>query len=342
MFVGAIVLRRRDVAIVWRELAGLSPGWVVVLVALTAAAVGANGWLASTITVGLTPARGVMVQQAATAANNTAIGSGPVSLGLRVAMLRSWRIDDVAIGVAVVALNVVAAYKLWTVTLLTAVVGAGGAADGVVGRHVFHLGIALAVAVLVGSTAVWWALLRHPRPLHWVARQVDPLLVRARRRVPRLPEVDLSALVERFRDGGYRLVAERGRWIVVAAVVEQAVVLALPVAVVRAFGMGAGDVSTSEVLIAFGLVRLVAALSPIPGGIGITEVGITTLLLRFGGAEPAVLAAVVTYRTLTFVMPIMIGGACLWLWRREHSRPVRVGADDGEPPRRARGLPVGA
>jgi uncharacterized membrane protein YbhN (UPF0104 family) len=323
-FAGALLVRRRDVATVLVEIGELSAEWMVVLGVLTAAAVGANGWLASSITAGLSPARGVMVQQAATAANNTAVGSGPVSLGVRIAMLRSWRVDDVAIGVTVVALNVVAAYRLWTATLFTAVIGAGGAADGVVGRRLFHFGIALSAAVLVGSTVIWWALLHHPRPLHWLAGRAEALLGRARRRVRRLPEVDLAVLVERGRVEGRRLVGERGRRIALAAVVEQAVVLALPVAVVRAFGIGPDVVSTAEVLVAFGLVRLVAALSPIPGGIGITEVGISALLVRFGGAEPTVVAAVLTYRTLTFLLPIVVGGVCFGLWRRDQERRRRA------------------
>jgi len=66
------------------------------------------------------------------------------------------------------------------------------------------------------------------------------------------------------------------------------------------------------------LIRLVVALTPIPGGIGITEFGLAALLTRFGGPETTVLAAVLTYRTLTFVLPIITGGVCFTTWRWQH------------------------
>jgi uncharacterized membrane protein YbhN (UPF0104 family) len=111
------------------------------------------------------------------------------------------------------------------------------------------------------------------------------------------------------------LVRSNGRRIVAAAALEQIVIVITPLAVIRAFGIGPETVSTVQVLIAFGLIRLVAALTPIPGGIGITEVGTATLLIGFGGPETTVLAAVVTFRAITFLLPIFSGGACFALWR---------------------------
>ena len=56
---------------------------------------------------------------------------------------------------------------------------------------------------------------------------------------------------------------------------------------------------------------------------GVTEIGLATLLTRFGGPEAAVLAAVLTYRVLTFVLPIFTGGACL-AWWRWHNQSARI------------------
>jgi uncharacterized protein (TIRG00374 family) len=94
--------------------------------------------------------------------------------------------------------------------------------------------------------------------------------------------------------------------------------------VIRAFGIGSETVSTVQVLIAFGLIRLVTALTPIPGGIGINEVGTAALLIGFGGPETTVLAAVVTFRAITFLLPIFIGGACFALWRWRGRSPLIV------------------
>jgi uncharacterized membrane protein YbhN (UPF0104 family) len=327
--VAALVAHRDQAVAALREVATLSAGWLAVLVGLALASILANGALVGAITPGLTLPRAVMVQQAATAANNTAIGSGPVSLGVRVAMLRSWRVDDPSIVLAVVALNVLAAYKLWLVTLVTALVGSSGVADDVVDRRIFLAAVAVAVVVLGVTTAWWWLLLARPRMSDWCARRLGGGLQRVRRRLPRLPDVDVPAAVERARTDARALVrARRGR-IVAAAVVEQALVVALPIAVVRAFGIGPDVVSTAQVLVTFGLVRLAAALTPIPGGIGVTEVGVTALLVRFGAPEPAVLAAVLTFRTLTFLLPLALGGLCLAAWRRRRVIAARTQAATG-------------
>lgn len=321
VFAVAILTHRDEAVDVLRQIAALPPGWTITLGLLGAGSVVASGVLLSCITTGLSRRRGVMVQQATTAANNTAIGSGPVSMGVRIAMLRSWRIDEVTIGVSVVALNVVAAYKLWVVVLATAVIGTTGVADGVVDRRVFGVALVVSVAVLAGSTLFWWALLRHPRPLRWVAGHLQRGWDRLHRRYARLPMLDLVALIELGRQDGAALARSGALRIAAAAAVEQAIVLALPVAVVRAFGIGPDTLSLAEILVTFGAVRLVAALTPIPGGIGITEIGLTTLLIRFGAPESPALAAVVAFRTLTFLVPIIVGGACFALWRhRQRNR----------------------
>jgi putative heme transporter len=102
---------------------------------------------------------------------------------------------------------------------------------------------------------------------------------------------------------------------VLTAVVEQLVNLATPLVVVRAFGIGPDVLTTSEVLVAYGLVRLGAALTPVPAGIGVTELGLATLLTRFGGPDTEVLAAVLTYRAITFLLPLPVGAVSFVAWR---------------------------
>lgn len=325
MLAVALVTHRDEAAAVLVELRTLSLLSLLTLMTLTAAAVVANGALAAQLVQPSLPVtRGVLVQQATAGANNTVVLSGPMSLGLRVAMLRSWRVDEVGVGVAVVALNVLAAYKLWAVTLAVALLGTSGAADGVLGRMVFHAAAAVSVIVLVASTVVWWLLLHHPTPLAWGAARIERAAGPLARRVGRPLTVDLTAAVHQFRARSSALVRGRGARIAALAVCEQLLVLALPVVVVRSFGVGPDVVSTAQVVITFAMVRLAAALTPIPGGLGVTEVGVTALLLRFGAPEPQVLAAVVTFRALTFLLPIVIGGCCVAVWRRSTAAPSTV------------------
>jgi len=311
----AIASHRSEMAAALGEIVDLAPRWVAVLAALSFAGIITNGLGARSVTPGLTLGRGVMVHQATTAANNTLVGSGPVSLGVRIAMLRSWQVGDRSIGLTVILLNILSAYKVWLIALAVASLGVSGAARNVVDRSVFVIVIAIAVVVLSASTAMWWTLMRHPRLSDRVAHWFQRMLFLLRRRFARFPDLDIPGLAAELRRDAHALVRSNGRWIVTAATLEQMVIVITPLAVIRAFGIGPETVSTVQVLIAFGLIRLVAALTPIPGGIGITEVGTATLLIGFGGPETTVLAAIVTFRAITFVLPIFIGGACFALWR---------------------------
>ena len=329
----AVYRHRADVARAVQDITAISTAWKVVLLALTTAGIAASGLAVRSVTPGLSVGNAVMVHQATTAANNSVVGSGPVNLGLRIAMLRSWGVGGTAIAVTVVALNVVAAYKTWLVTLAVALLGLTGSARGVIDHRVFVVGAIVATAVLVGSTAWWWIVLRFPVLSSWVARRCQRLANRLRRRVPRLPPVDIPSVTESLRQDARRLVRHRGATIVTTTTVEQLLFILTPVAVVRAVGIDGSVISTAQILIAFGLVRLVAALTPIPGGIGVTEIGLLTLLLSFGAPESAVVAVVLTYRAMTFLLPLATGGACLavWHWRDRQRTPSSPGPVPPEP-----------
>lgn len=315
LLVAAILVHRDELGAALGEMGDLGVGWAAALVALVVVGVAVEGVYTSAVTPQLSVARAVLVQQSVTAANNTVVGSGPVATGMRVAMMRSWGISDTSIGVSIVALNVVSAARLWLIALATAIAGALGSDGGVLDQRIYLLVIVIAVAVLSASALFWWVLLCHPRVATRLAGWAQRVWTRLCRRWERLPRLDVVEIVERARDEA-RLLVRLHRWRIVAATVaDQAIAVLKPLAVVRAFGIDASTISTWQVLIAYGLVRLVVALTPIPGGIGVTELGLASLLTQFGGPETTVLAAVLAYRMLTFVLPIGIGAVTFAIWR---------------------------
>lgn len=291
-------------------------GAAAVLLVLTA------GLTTRAVTPGLSGRQGVMVHQATTAATYTVVASGPTSVGIRVAMLHGWGVDPHRIGLTVVALNVLGAYKLWISVLVVAALGAAGAADGVADARIFPLAGAVAVVVLGASSVLWWLLLRHPTLADALALRAQRLLPRLRRRIRRLPELDLPALAVRLRSDARALVQGHGWAIGGAAVLELAVLILLPVVAVRVAGIDASTVPAAQVVLVFGLVRMAAAFSPVPGGIGVTELGLSVLLVRAGAAEPAAVAAIVAFRAVTFLLPLLLGTLCFacWRWSRRRSR----------------------
>ena len=323
LLVGAVAVHRDDLASAMGEVGRLDPMWILGLCSLMAVGVAVEGLFTSAVTPQLSVGRAILLQQSVTAANNTVVGSGPVATGVRIAMMRSWGIGDTSIGVSLVALNVVAAARLWLIALATAVAGLLGADGGLLDRRIHVVVVVVAITVLSGSAVMWWVLLCHPVAAARLAGVAQRAWNRLGRRWARLPVVDLIDVVERARAEA-RLIVRLRRWRIIATTVaDQTVSVLKPIAVVRAFGIDAATISTWQVVIAYGLVRLVVALTPIPGGIGVTEIGLASLLIRFGGPESTVIAAVLTYRVLTFALPIVTGAVCFAIWRRSQTRVRR-------------------
>jgi uncharacterized protein (TIRG00374 family) len=85
---------------------------------------------------------------------------------------------------------------------------------------------------------------------------------------------------------------------------------------VRAFGYSVGF---DEVLLVNIVVSLFAGLLPIPGGVGVTEGGLTYGLVQAGVPESTAFAAVILYRMSTFYLPPIWGYfAFRWLERNDH------------------------
>jgi uncharacterized membrane protein YbhN (UPF0104 family) len=73
-----------------------------------------------------------------------------------------------------------------------------------------------------------------------------------------------------------------------------------------------------EIFAGYALERVLTLAMITPGGTGFVEVGITALLIAFGGDPVTTVAGVLIYRAFTFGLEIPVGGAGLvvWLWRR--------------------------
>jgi len=76
--------------------------------------------------------------------------------------------------------------------------------------------------------------------------------------------------------------------------------------------------SAPEIFAGYALERVLTLAMITPGGTGFVEVGITALLIAFGGDPVTTVAGVLIYRAFTFGLEIPVGGAGLavWAWRR--------------------------
>ena len=118
------------------------------------------------------------------------------------------------------------------------------------------------------------------------------------------------------------------RWLALtlATIAGQLTVFLLMLATLRVFGVDTAQVGVTEAFAAWSVGRLIGSLPFMPpGGIGVVEIGLTGLLIGFGGNAAEVTAAVLIYRALTIVPTLVLGSIASLTWRRH--RPGRgVGA----------------
>ena len=84
-----------------------------------------------------------------------------------------------------------------------------------------------------------------------------------------------------------------------------------------------------EVFAGWSLARVLGSIPITPGGLGLVELGLTTVLVGFGGNRAGVVAAVLLYRFLTIVPTLVLGALAAATWRRRRRSQV---AEPGSSP----------
>ena len=130
----------------------------------------------------------------------------------------------------------------------------------------------------------------------------------------------IPTVSEEFRASAWAVVRRRGAMILGGAIMSQLLLACILLASLHAVGAGAG-LDGWEVVRAFALVRVVSSFVPIPGGIGVMELGLVGALTTAGSTRPEAVAALAIYRGLTFFLPILTGTVGALVWRRRQSIP---------------------
>lgn len=91
-------------------------------------------------------------------------------------------------------------------------------------------------------------------------------------------------------------------------------------------------VNPDGLLVAYGLANVLAAIPITPGGLGVVEAALTTLLVGFGTPSGSATLGVIVYRLVQFWVPIPVGGlAYLSLQASRHAgQGPRPGRQEGE------------
>ncbi len=126
----------------------------------------------------------------------------------------------------------------------------------------------------------------------------------------RIPFVDGTALRRSFVHVARRVEeAGRQRRVLVQALIWATANWLLDAASLAVFVGAFGHwVNPDGLLVAYGLANVLAAIPITPGGLGVVEAALTTLLVGFGTPRGVATLGVVAYRLVNFWLPIPLGG----------------------------------
>ena len=308
----AVVLPKiADYRDVWDVVTTLTWEWIVALAAATALnlATFAPPWMVTL--PGLRFRQALEMTQASTALSIVAPGGAAVGMAGSWGMLRGWGYPIRAVTRAITLTGVwnQLANLLFPIVALFLLKANGGetallGTAAFVGVAVLGVVVALLVLVLYSES---------------LAQEVGDVVARfatwLKARIRRGPVSFSGSSFTRFRSEVVDLLARRWHVLTLATLAGSMTVFLLLVLSLRAVGVSASEVDVIEVFAAWSLVRIIGAIPITPGGFGIIELGLTTALVAFGGANAGVVAAVLIYRFLTVVPTLVLGGLAALTWR---------------------------
>lgn len=273
-------------------------------------------WMAALPNLGFR--RAFVLTQASTASTYIAPGGAAVGVALAYAMLRGWGFPAAPVGLAVAVTGIwnqlaLLGFPAVALALLTL-----EQEQNALLQTVATIGL----VVFVVAAASFALALSTPRFARFLGEATARLVNWSLHFVGRGPVGWSGESFVRFRNEAIVLLRHRWLLLTVGTLAGQLSVFVLLLVSLRVLGVSASEVSAVEAFAAWSLVRLLGSLPITPGGIGVVELGLTTALVGFGGANAEVVAAVLVYRFLSIVPTLILGLIAGATWRR--LRPARA------------------
>jgi len=266
-------------------------------------------------TPGLSVPQAAVLTQSTTAVSNAVPAGGAVAVGLTYSMLGSWGFSGSRTTLMVVVTGIWNNFlKLGMPILALAILALQGQPG--TGRVVAALiGLAALVAAIGVFALVLWREEFAARTGIVAGRAASAVL----RLVRRPPVSGWDLAVTKWRGRVIGLVRHRWVALTLTTLVSHVSLYVVLLIALRACGVTDSQVGWAEVLAVFAFARLVTAIPITPGGVGVVELALIAGLTQAGGADAAVVAAVLVYRVLTYLLPIVVGAGTYVYWRRNRS-----------------------
>jgi putative heme transporter len=309
-----VLPRIADYRDVWEVVKTLSGWQILALVGATLLNLATYAPPSMAALPGLRYRQAFVVTQASTASTYVAPGGAAPGIAVSYAMLRAWGFKAGAVTLAVAVIGVwnqlvIFGFPIVALALLTlvgeqhpllqtvALIGLGIFAVAVVG---FVIGLksenlAYRVGELAARIVSWLKRLFRRKPVTWGGESLAS-----------------------FRRDTVGLLRRRWHVLTAATLAGQLTVFVVLLVSLRVLEVPASDVSGIEAFAAWSIIRVLGSLPITPGGLGIVELGLTSLLVGFGGGQAEVVAAVLVYRFLTIVPTLLLGLVAGATWKRHN------------------------
>ncbi len=296
---------------VWEVVKGLSWEWIAALVAATALNIAtfAPPWMAALPGLRFVPA--LRMTQTSAALSLVAPGGSAVGMATSFAMLKVWGFEGRAVGLAVALTglwNQLAVFGFPAIALVL-LVGEGGSSRRL--ELIALISLAAFAAIVIGL-ALGFSSVR-------LAHRVGDLAARIaswfKRLVRRRPVAWGGERFAHFRAEAIGLLRRRWHYLTGATLAGNLTVFVLLMVSLRAVGIARDEVTIVEAFAAWAIMRVIGSIPITPGGVGIIEVGLTSLLVGFGGQNAEVVAGVLIYRFLQVVPTLLLGLLAAATWK---------------------------
>jgi uncharacterized protein (TIRG00374 family) len=255
--------------------------------------------------------------QASTASTYVLPGGAAVGMGVSYGLLRGWGFTGKPVTLAIALTGIWNQFAMLGFPIVALALLTVSHEQHALLQTVAFVGL----AVFVLAAGAFAAGLANARVANWVGDTVASLVTWTLRLFHRGPVKWNGRSFVGFRNDAVALLSRRWHVLTLATLAGHLTVFVLFLVSLRVLDVSPNEVSAIEAFAAWSLVRLLGSIPITPGGIGVVELGLTTVLVEFGGDNAEVVAAVLVYRCLTIVPTLVLGLLAAATWRRNRPDP---------------------
>ncbi|MBR7838459.1 flippase-like domain-containing protein [Actinospica durhamensis] len=306
----------------WRDVSSMTAPWILTLVGVTVVNLVVNWWFITTCLPGLSLPRAAAMNLSSTAVANTVPAGGAIALGVSWNMASAWGFSGEQFTLYTLVSGLWSQFaKFGTPAVALIALSAVGSAN-----HSLVLATVLGTAVFLTALGAVIAALHSDGFMAALGRLAQRFMDWLTGLFHRTGPQHVERGFLDFKHRAAHLLASRGWLISISTLASDLAGWLVQLACLRALGVSAAEVSWEKSFAGYALIRLLTTIPITPGGLGITEVGLTEYL---GSGENSavtdrIAAAILLARALTFVVPIPLGAVnfTVWKWLRRKDDPL--------------------